>query len=56
VKLRPVTVAEFREDGAAIASGLQAGEWIVTAGVHKLQPDQVVRLAAKAPHVETALR
>ena len=54
VKLRPVSVSEFREDGAAISAGLNSGEWIVTAGVHKLQPDQVVRLAAKAPPVETA--
>ena len=54
VKLRPVTVAQFREDGAAIASGLRPGEWVVTAGVHKLRPDQVVRLAARPAHVETA--
>jgi hypothetical protein len=46
VKLRAVTVSEFREDGAAVSSGLKAGEWVVTAGVHKLRPDQVVRLAA----------
>jgi multidrug efflux pump subunit AcrA (membrane-fusion protein) len=54
VKLRPVAVSQFREDGAAITSGLSAGEWVVTAGVHKLRPNQVVRLAAKAPSVETA--
>ena len=56
VKLRPVTVAQFREDGAAVTSGLSAGEWIVTAGVHKLRPGQVVRLAAKAPTLETAVK
>jgi RND family efflux transporter MFP subunit len=54
VQLRPVIVAQFREDGAAIASGLAPGEWVVTAGVHKLQPNQVVRLAARSPRVETA--
>jgi multidrug efflux system membrane fusion protein len=56
VKLRPVVVSQFREDGATLASGLAPGEWIVTAGVHKLRPDQVVRLAASAPGVETATK
>ena len=56
VTLRPVAVAQLREDGAAIASGLRPGEWVVTAGVHKLREDQVVRLAAKAPPVETAVK
>jgi RND family efflux transporter MFP subunit len=55
VKMRPVAVAQFREDGAAIASGLEAGEWIVTAGVQKLRPDQSVRLAAKPPSIDTAI-
>lgn len=54
VRLRPVTVEQFREDGAAIASGLAPGEWVVTAGVHKLQANQVVRLAARSPRIETA--
>ncbi len=54
VKLRPVTVAQFREDGAAITGGIASGEWIVTAGVQKLRPDQVVRLAAHSPPVATA--
>jgi RND family efflux transporter MFP subunit len=56
VKLRPVSVSQFREDGATVTSGLSAGEWIVTAGVHKLRQDQVVRLAAKTPAVETAVK
>ncbi len=56
VKLRPVSVTQFREDGAAVSGGLAPGEWIVTAGVHKLRPDQVVRLDAKAPTVETAVK
>jgi multidrug efflux system membrane fusion protein len=46
VKLRRVTVAQFREDGVAIASGLDDGDVVVTAGVHKLRGDQVVRRAA----------
>ena len=45
VRLRPVTVGQFREDGVTVTSGLTAGDIVVTAGVHKLKPDQVVRLA-----------
>ena len=54
VKLRPVGVGEFREDGATISSGLEPGEWVVTAGVHKLRPEQVVRLAQDRQAVDTA--
>lgn len=43
VALRPVTVAQFREDGAVVSAGLADGEWIVAAGVHKLRPGQTVR-------------
>ena len=46
VKLRPVTVGQYREDGATVTAGLHAGDVVVTAGVHKLRPDQVVRVAA----------
>ncbi|MGZ5111674.1 MAG: efflux RND transporter periplasmic adaptor subunit, partial [Usitatibacter sp.] len=46
VKLRKVSIAQFREDGVTIASGLSAGDVVVTAGVHKLRNDQVVRRAA----------
>ena len=46
VKLRKVAIAQFREDGVTIASGLAPGDVVVTAGVHKLRNDQVVRLAA----------
>ena len=50
VRLRPVTVGQFREDGVTVTGGLAAGEIVVTAGVHKLKTDQVVRLAqAEAP-------
>ena len=40
--LRPVTVAQYREDGVVVR-GLANGEWVVAAGVHKLQPGQTVR-------------
>ena len=54
VKLRPIAIGQFREDGATVTSGLQPGEWVVTAGVHKLRENQVVRLAQAPTAVETA--
>jgi membrane fusion protein, multidrug efflux system len=48
VKRRSVKVGQFREDGVTISSGLQAGETVVTAGVHKLRANQVVRVAIAA--------
>lgn len=48
VHKRPVKVGQYREDGATILSGLAAGEIVVAAGVHKLRPDQPVRLAEPA--------
>ncbi len=43
VNLRAVEVGMYREDGVVVRSGLQSGEWVVTAGVHKLVPGQPVR-------------
>lgn len=43
--LRPVEVASFAEDGVLVSAGVQAGERIVTAGVHKLTAGEKVRLA-----------
>lgn len=43
VALRAVTLGPYREDGVVITSGLAAGEWVVGAGVHKLEAGQVVR-------------
>jgi RND family efflux transporter MFP subunit len=43
VALRPVTIGQYREDGVVLTSGLATGEWVVTAGVHKLHPGQTVR-------------
>jgi membrane fusion protein, multidrug efflux system len=45
VQLRPVNVGQYREDGVTVTGGLHAGDVVVTAGVHKLRADQVVRLA-----------
>jgi multidrug efflux system membrane fusion protein len=44
VAARRVQVGELQGDRAAIVSGLAAGEWVVTAGVHKIAPGQQVRL------------
>ena len=43
VELRPVTIARWRDDTAAISSGVKDGELIATAGVHKLEPGQKVK-------------
>ena len=43
VTLRKVELGPYREDGAIVSSGLSGGEWIVAAGVNKLQEGQEVR-------------
>jgi RND family efflux transporter MFP subunit len=43
VAISPVEIGQYREDGVVITSGVRDGDWIVTAGVHKLIPGQVVR-------------
>ena len=43
VAISPVEIGQYREDGVVITSGVRSGDWIVTAGVHKLIPGQVVR-------------
>ncbi|HUL95370.1 MAG TPA: efflux RND transporter periplasmic adaptor subunit [Usitatibacter sp.] len=48
VQLRNVSVGQYREDGVIITSGLDAGDIVVTAGVHRLRNDQPVRLASSA--------
>ena len=50
VKLTPVTVGSYTEQGALIAAGLAGGEIVVIAGVHKLQAGQSVKpLAPEMP-------
>jgi RND family efflux transporter MFP subunit len=44
VAARSVRIGELTGDRAAILAGLAAGEWVVTAGVHKLAPGQQVRV------------
>lgn len=43
ISLRPVVVAAYRDGGAEIASGLLAGERIVSAGVHRLSPGEKIQ-------------
>jgi multidrug efflux system membrane fusion protein len=43
VELRPVEIARWGSDAAAIISGVKDGELIATAGVHKLEPGQKVK-------------
>ncbi len=44
VAARGVELGALAGERATIVSGLAAGEWVVTAGVHKLAPGQTVRL------------
>lgn len=43
VSLRPVSIAAYLDAGATVTAGVQPGERIVSAGVHKLAPGQKVR-------------
>ncbi|WP_428660791.1 efflux RND transporter periplasmic adaptor subunit [Reyranella sp.] len=43
VSLRPVTISRWRDETALIASGVQNGDIVATAGVHKLEPGQKVK-------------
>ncbi len=44
VALRAITPGRLTPTGIAVHEGLQAGEWVVTAGVHALRADQTVRI------------
>ncbi len=44
VVARSVRLGALSGDRAVVESGLAAGDWVVTAGVHKLAPGQQVRL------------
>jgi RND family efflux transporter MFP subunit len=49
VASRPVQVAQFREDGVAIASGLQAGELVIVSASGKLVDGQEVQARPVTP-------
>jgi multidrug efflux system membrane fusion protein len=42
VHLAPVEVAAYREQGVLLAGGVDARQWIVTAGVHKLRDGEPI--------------
>ena len=42
VRLSPVNVNAYREQGVTLSGGLVAQDWIVTAGVHKLREGQAI--------------
>ena len=42
VRLTPVAVNAYREQGVTLSGGLNAQDWIVTAGVHKLLEGQAI--------------
>jgi len=44
VALRSVVVNEYRDDGALISKGIAAGERIVSAGVHKINAGEIIRI------------
>lgn len=49
---QPVSVAQFREDGAVIAGGLQAGDPVIIAGANKLVAGQAVSTKTATPPAE----
>ena len=50
VAARSVQLGALSGDRAVVVSGLKAGEWVVTAGVHKIAPGQQVRLTPPRIH------
>jgi len=44
VALRNIDVARYEPSSVVVSQGLEAGEIVVTAGVHALRPGQKVRL------------
>lgn len=56
VTLIPITVAQYREDGVVVTGGIADGDVIVAAGVHKLQPGQVVKPYEGGTHAMPAVR
>ncbi|MDD2328572.1 MAG: efflux RND transporter periplasmic adaptor subunit [bacterium] len=49
VSARSITVTEILTDGkAVVSSGLEEGEWVVTAGIHSLKEGQKVKLLPPA--------
>jgi hypothetical protein len=45
VKVRPVGIGAGPTGQVEVTSGLQEGDRVITAGVQKVRPDQVVQIA-----------
>jgi multidrug efflux system membrane fusion protein len=43
VRLVPVQLGSYREEGVALLGGITTDDWVVTAGVHLLAEGQRVR-------------
>ena len=41
--LTPIEVREYRHETVIVGSGVRPGQWVVTAGVQKLDPSLTVR-------------
>jgi RND family efflux transporter MFP subunit len=44
VSLRAITTGGFNNNGIVVTGGVEAGEWVATAGVHSLKEGQQVRI------------
>ncbi len=56
VQLRAITVSRYGESALSVTGGLNGGELVVTAGVHKLKAGQAVKpMAAEAQPSATAI-
>ena len=44
ITLQPVTVREYRQETIVLSAGVKSGQWVVTAGVQKLDAGMTVRL------------
>lgn len=49
VAVRKVMVGEASDDGFAVLSGVNAGEWVVVSGVDRLRDKQIVRATRRVP-------
>jgi len=49
---REVVVGNLGSHGIMVMKGLKAGEWVVTAGVHRLREGQNVRILSQGSHAE----
>jgi multidrug efflux system membrane fusion protein len=56
VSLKPVQVGRYTQDYVTVVGGLAAGELVVRAGVHKLNPGETVKPIERSAGVPSASR